>query len=55
MKKSKKKKKFFGHPICNKCAKSIPSPLKAYAAMLIETEGLGEEEVIITPQTPIGR
>ena len=33
MKKSKKKKKFFGHPICNKCVRSIPSPLKAYAAI----------------------
>ena len=47
MKKSKKQKKFFGHPICNKCVRSIPSPLKAWAAMLIETEGLGEEEVKI--------
>ena len=47
MKKSKKKKKFFGHRMCNtKCVRGIPSPLKAYAAMLIDTEGLGEEEMI---------
>ena len=46
-KKSKKQTKFFGHPVCSKCAKSIPSPFKAYAAMLIETEGLEEEGMII--------
>ena len=46
MKKHTKKKKFFGHPICNKCSKSIPSPLRAYAAMLTETEELEEEEII---------
>ena len=42
----RKRKKFFGHLICRKCIKDIPRPLKAYAAMLIESEGLSEEEVI---------
>ena len=40
-----KKKRFFGHPVCTKCAKIIRSPLKAYAAMLIENEELEEEEI----------
>ena len=46
-KKSKKQTNFFGNPVCSKCAKSIPSPFEAYAAMLIETEGLEEEGMII--------
>ena len=44
--KCNKKKKFFGHPMCNKCAKSVRSPLGAHAAVLIKIEGLEESEVL---------